>query len=297
MWYHLEDSPNPVPCAAIGIDARVIAYGDGFFTTMAVVDGQINWLAYHLDRIMQSLQALQLAPKVGAPCADLCQSRAIIKTHLKSYAKQLGQGIIKLIICRQNQPIAGYGFINQAAHSWVKLMPTPQPLASAANQIQQQPAATAVCLTQQIACLPPPLSGLKLLNAQDKVLASRELWQRQTSEATLIEGLVQDISGNWVEGTFCNFFYQLNGNKTWYTPPITQSGVKGVMRQVILDSFACAQQPCQQRVLATHDMSQMSGLFFCNAVRGIIPITTLIDPKNQSHTLHIPNICQLKPPN
>ena len=60
MWYSLSDAKYAKPITAIDIDSRVIAYGDGFFTTMAVVAGQINWLSYHLDRIDESAQALQL---------------------------------------------------------------------------------------------------------------------------------------------------------------------------------------------------------------------------------------------
>ena len=62
MWYSLSDAQyaKQTPITAIDIDSRVIAYGDGFFTTMAVVAGQINWLSYHLDRIDESVHALQL---------------------------------------------------------------------------------------------------------------------------------------------------------------------------------------------------------------------------------------------
>lgn len=42
MWYSLSDAQYAKPITCIDIDSRVIAYGDGFFTTMAVVAGQIN---------------------------------------------------------------------------------------------------------------------------------------------------------------------------------------------------------------------------------------------------------------
>ena len=195
--------------------------------------------------------------------------------------------MLKLIVCRKNQPIKGYGFCNSEFDAFIKLMPTDKPLAQQANQVIIQPAATAICLTQQIACLPKPLVGLKLLNAQDKVMASHELWQHQTQNAQMIDGLVQDVMGHWVEGTFCNVFYQLNQENVWYTPPINRSGVKGVMRQVLLAKFAKYNRAHEERYLASEELANITSLFFCNAVRGILPIEALMLPNRQSTALDL----------
>lgn len=267
-WYDLlsQQSIDGIALDHIAIDERVVAYGDGFFTTMAVVAGQINWLDYHLQRIEVSCRALQLT----------LPALPVIERALISFAKRLQHGVLKLILCRKNQPVRGYGFVNGACHAWLKVMPSEQPLANVAHHIIIQPAAQAVCLSQQIACLPKPLAGLKLLNAQDKALASRELLEWQAGSPTIAEGLVQDVSGQWVEGTVCNVFYQLAGDNVWHTPPVTQSGVAGVMRQVILDR----EPSISERPLTDSDLPKLTGLFFCNAVRGIIPITALRLPDN-----------------
>ena len=294
MWYSLSDAQyaKQTPITAIDIDSRVIAYGDGFFTTMAVVAGQINWLSFHLDRIDESAQALQLnltnadleAANLESPNHTI---RAYFNSQLANFAKTLNHGMLKLIVCRKNQPIKGYGFCNSEFDAFIKLMPTDKPLAQQANQVIIQPAATAICLTQQIACLPKPLVGLKLLNAQDKVMASHELWQNQTQNAQMIDGLVQDVMGHWVEGTFCNVFYQLNHENVWYTPPINRSGVKGVMRQVLLAKFAESDRAHEERYLASEELSNITSLFFCNAVRGILPIQALMLPNGQSTVLDL----------
>lgn len=302
MWYSLSDAQYAKPITCIDIDSRVIAYGDGFFTTMAVVAGQINWLSYHLDRIDESAQALQLnltnadldAASLDASNLDACNLespnhtiRAYFNSQLANFAKTLNHGMLKLIVCRKNQPIKGYGFCNCQFDAFIKLMPTDKPLAQQANQVIIQPAATAICLTQQIACLPKPLVGLKLLNAQDKVMASHELWQHQTQHAQMIDGLVQDVMGHWVEGTFCNVFYQLNYENVWYTPPINRSGVKGVMRQVLLAKFVESNRAHEERYLASEELANITSLFFCNAVRGILPIEALMLPNRQSTVLDL----------
>ena len=294
MWYSLSDAKyaKQMPITAIDIDSRVIAYGDGFFTTMAVVAGKINWLSYHLDRIDESAHALQLnltnadldAANLESPNHTI---RAYFNSQLANFAKTLNHGMLKLIVCRKNQPIKGYGFCSFEFDAFIKLMPTDKPLAQQANQVIIQPAATAICLTQQIACLPKPLAGLKLLNAQDKVMTSHELWQHQTQNAQMIDGLVQDVMGHWVEGTFCNVFYQLNHENVWYTPPINRSGVKGVMRQVLLAKFAQSDRAHKERYLASEELANITSLFFCNAVRGILPIEVLMLPNGQSTALDL----------
>ena len=184
--------------------------------------------------------------------------------------------------------------------------------------IPVQPVSTAVCLSSQLACLPPSLAGLKSLNRLDNVLASAELQGIKANvftsngERDISEGLLRDMSGRWVEGTMSNVFYQLSdsrlvespsselinpsntnkgnankntANKThandlmqgqWYTPSMAQSGVAGVMRQVIIDELSTTKYPVVVRSLQDKDLPQLQQLFFCNALRGIMPMSSLM---------------------
>ena len=176
--------------------------------------------------------------------------------------------------------------------------------------MSMQPFSTAVCLSSQLACLPPPLAGLKSLNRLDNVLASGELQSVKAStslsstelgSADIGEGLLRDMSGHWVEGTMSNLFYQLSNtqlinmqlaesknivndkeynadyltNGQWYTPSMAQSGVAGVMRQVLIDALSTSKHPVIIRSLKDEDLPRLSQLFFCNALRGIMPMTSL----------------------
>ena len=300
-------SPNSWTClhpsnateAKLSLDNRGLAYGDGFFTTMGVIDGQILWFDYHQQRLVSHAVALQLQ-------LDSQLLLAMLKTH----AKQLQQGMLKLIATRAEQEVRGYGYTpnigGSACEIWLKSSPmaitTAQSLPLANNQfIPLQPAASAICLSSQIACLPPMLAGLKSLNRLDNVLASGELnaikaktWQ-DNIKPSIAEGLLRDMSGRWVEGTMSNVCYQLveapaakssnsphsqnNSNYLsqgqWYTPSMAQSGVAGVMRQVIIDTLSTSENPVIIRSLQDEDLPHLSQLFFCNALRGIIPMSSL----------------------
>ena len=56
---------------------------------------------------------------------------------------------------------------------------------------------------------------------------------------------------------------------------MTRSGVAGVMRQVLIDSLAETQNPVIMRSLADNDLPKLSQMFFCNAVRGVMPVSSL----------------------
>lgn len=292
--------PSNATQTTVSLDNRGLAYGDGFFTTMGVIDGQILWLDYHQQRLVSHATALQLQ-----------LDSQLLLAMLKIHAKQLQQGMLKLIITRAEQEVRGYGYTpntggGSACEIWLKSSPmaitTARSLPLANNQfLPLQPTASAICLSSQIACLPPTLAGLKSLNRLDNVLASGELQAIKaktlagTIKPSIAEGLLRDMSGQWVEGTMSNVFYQLveapvakssnrphsqnNSNYLtqgqWYTPSMAQSGVAGVMRQVIIDTLSTSNNPVIIRSLQDEDLPHLSQLFFCNALRGIMPMSSL----------------------
>ncbi len=312
---HASNATTDAAKLAMSLDNRGLAYGDGFFTTMGVIDGQILWVDYHYQRLVSHATALQLQ----------LDSDALL-TILKMHAKQLQQGMLKLIVTRAAQEVRGYDYTpsksGSACEVWLKSssmsIATVQSLSLPDGQlIPLQPTATAICLSSQIACLPPPLAGLKSLNRLDNVLASGELHAIKAKaledniKPSIGEGLLRDMSGHWVEGTMSNVFYQLsdsrllespsseinatvNANKDnveknksdkdstnyltqgqWYTPSMAQSGVAGVMRQVIINGLSTSNNPVIIRSLQDEDLPHLSQLFFCNALRGIMPMTSL----------------------
>ena len=314
-WVCLSALDKQTTASTASLDNRGLAYADGFFTTMGVINGQILWAEYHHQRLISHATALQLD-------LDHCCLLSALQVH----AQQLQQGMLKLIITRAAQDIRGYGYTpsecGSTCETWLKSLAmkvstTEQlPLADGIF-VPMQPMSTAVCLSSQIACLPPSLAGLKSLNRLDNVLASAELQAikarslNSNGSQDISEGLLRDMTGCWVEGTMSNMFYQLSdcrlvespssemintanddkdsadknkavkGNANyltqgqWYTSSMAQSGVAGVMRQVLIDELSTTENPVIIRSLQDEDLPHVSQLFFCNALRGIMPMTSL----------------------
>ena len=280
----------------IAPNLRALAYGDGFFTTMGVHNAHLLWPSYHQARLHSHCQALQLTitPEVEQK----------LWQQLRQFAATIDHGMIKLIISRPTQNLRGYAYSTLACDNealiWIGVMKT-TPLAQqtarflpikqgsdsqcAEQVVLQQSPISAKCLQSQLASLPEPLAGLKSLNRLDGVMIAGELQRHKQQNPELVEGLVADMSGNWVEGVMSNVFYQLkpkpdatNSQQTslnWYTPPIIHSGVRGIMRQFIMDRLASQDVPVQERLLRDEDLSQIESMFFCNAVRGVIPVQQL----------------------
>ena len=314
-WYQLSDTgmmalpasenaPSSTPVSDYVVTApqqiapsiRALAYGDGFFTTMGVHNAHLLWPSYHQARLHSHCQALQLTinPEVGQR----------LWQQLQQFATTIDHGMIKLIISRPAQNLRGYAYSTLASDNealiWIGVMKT-APLAQQTAQflpinqgsdsqcseqiVLQQSPIIAKCLQSQLASLPQPLAGLKSLNRLDGVMIAGELQRHKQQNPELAEGLVADMGGNWVEGVMSNVFYQLkpkpdatNSQQTslnWYTPPIIHSGVRGIMRQVIMDRLASQGVSVQERLLRDADLSQIESMFFCNAVRGVIPVQQL----------------------
>ncbi|MBA2056509.1 aminotransferase class IV [Psychrobacter cryohalolentis] len=310
-WVCLTALDKQTTASNATLDNRGLAYADGFFTTMGVINGQILWAEYHHQRLISHATALQLD-------LDHCSLLSALQVH----AQQLQQGMLKLVITRAAQDIRGYGYTpsecGSKCETWLKSLAmkvsTTEQLPLADDIfVPMQPMSTAVCLSSQIACLPPSLAGLKSLNRLDNVLASAELQDikarslNSNGSQDISEGLLRDMTGCWVEGTMSNMFYQLSdcrlvespssemintanddknkaakGNANyltqgqWYTSSMAQSGVAGVMRQVIIDELSTTKYPVVVRSLQDKDLLHLSQLFFCNALRGIMPMTSLM---------------------
>ena len=311
QWYQLStkaDAEQTLSVSTLSPSHRAFAYGDGFFTTMGARSRQIQWQSYHQRRIVHHAAALHIY-------LDPAQQAALWQ-QVEHYAQQIGDGIIKVMVTRQAQSMRGYGFATDAlgnqADIWLGVLQRqPSNTATTADlsyfpaipsfsDITSTSPITALTLSAQISCIPPSLVGLKTLNRLDNVMAAAELAQRKTQltathlaatqpSFAITEGLVKDVLGQWVEGTMSNVFYQLkNGsydqNEQWYTPPIDRSGVDGVMRQVIIDKLKAAATPVKERRLNDADLAQLSAMFFCNAVRGVMPVGELI---LADHTLRL----------
>lgn len=87
------------------------------------------------------------------------------------------------------------------------------------------------------------------------------------------DSLFFTADGRIVEGGCSNVFLLLDGR--WWTPPLTDGALPGVMRSLLLEDPAWQ---AGERTLRLSDVHRARSLIVCNAVHGAVPGRLVIDP-------------------
>ncbi len=239
---------NGILCEGIDPEDRGFLYGDGFFTTIRVTHGKPELWERHAKRLEHS--ASQLDFQVDFPA---------LYAEIKTRAAMLDSGVLKVIVSRGIGP-RGYLAPAHQADYYLQLFP------QALNGVM--PAISSGLLRGQLGLLPAKLAGLKTLNRLEQVMLRQELASTGWHEA-----LVCDLSGQIVEGVYSNCFFCVDG--TWWTPPLTSSGIAGVMRAEMMSRMQQLGIPLKIQSLHSAEIQRIEALFFCNALTGIVPVSQL----------------------
>ncbi len=230
---------------------RGFAYGDGLFSTMAVVNAQVRLLDLHWQRLLRG-----------------CQRLAINTEHFEHWQRDFllflqayPHSIVKIIVTRGE---GGRGYLadpRAATNCYFYAYP-------ALNNVlaHQQGIATGF-LTGRLG-LSPLLAGMKHLNRLEQVLLRRELAQTIYPEA-----LVCDVNGKVIEGVFSNVWLVTNGQLL--TPKVHEAGVEGVMRSHLLALAGRHGLTASEAILMPDDFIAADEVFFCNTLNGIWPVRQL----------------------
>lgn len=239
---------NGVEGAGISADDRGLQYGDGLFETMGVSDGKVKRFAMHMARLAEGCHRLGMP----MPATDL------IEADCEKVLEGLGAAVVKLIVTRGPGP---RGYPPPAEPTVTRIVN------STAQQVSEaeasRPLLVRVCETRL--GRNPRLAGIKHLNRLEQVLAGAEL-----REPAVDEGLMRSTDDRLVSGTASNLFMVRKGRLL--TPQISDCGVSGVMREVVLRTAARLGIEVEVGQFTLADIERADEFFLTNAVRGIRPV-------------------------
>jgi 4-amino-4-deoxychorismate lyase len=112
----------------------------------------------------------------------------------------------------------------------------------------------------------PLLAGIKHLNRLEQVMARAE-WDTPA----IAEGLMLDRQGHVISGTQSNLF-MIKG-KQLLTPRLSEAGIAGVVRGLVLESAPRFSLQPQLAELTVEDLKQADALFMTNAIMGLCPVS------------------------
>lgn len=226
----------------IALTERALHYGDGCFSTVAVIDDVILLPQRHRDRLKFGAERLLLQFDVDLIEQSLAQLRA-------EYG--MLNGSLKMLISR-GEGQRGYSFPDHGADFYLFYYPNTR------RELHAEYIDSGV-LHAQMGLKTPQLVGVKSLNCLEQVLFKHEAEGKGWAEA-----LVTDLNQHIVEGVSSNCFFYMNNE--WVTPRLEHNGVYGVMRDEILQRMQKIQLNCQLRHVHVDEIKNIQSLFFCNAL-------------------------------
>lgn len=236
----------------ISISDRGLLYGDGLFETLAVYEEQPLLWHEHYERLAQSADQLQIP----------IPAKQLLSDELTSVCAGLKKAVAKIILTRG---VGGRGYSLPDSVSASRIIST-HAWPSYPKAMIEEGVNIRVCdfrLAKQ-----PGLSGLKHLNRLEQIMARSE-W----SDPGIFEGLLLDQEQHVIEGTMSNVFL-INDNQL-LTPDLSDSGVNGIIRQLILATAPEMGYRVSVTSLSLNDVLQSKEIFLCNSLMGVCPVRQL----------------------
>ncbi len=244
----------------IEISDRGFQYGDGLFETIEVRDGQAVFFERHLERLKSGCQRLYI------PFPDI----QLLSLEAKQLCLQWpsSRAVLKIIVTRGT---GGRGYRQPDAIQPTRVLSL-HPYPDYPETYAEQGIVARFCKMRL--GLNPALAGIKHLNRLEQVMARAE-WSNQTVQ----EGLMLDVNDYVIEGTMTNLFYIKNSNL--YTATLTQTGIAGIMRGIIMMLSADHGFSVIEHTFSKNELLSADEVFVCNSIIGIWPIKQ-IDATNFS---------------
>ena len=235
------------------IDAmdRGFLYGDGIFETVRIRRFSPVFWSYHVQRLQQACQRLKLR----------CPEVSLLEEEIQQLTQE-AEGVIRITLSRGVGP-RGYRAVTENSTTRVLAW---FPVPHFPSERYTQGVNLRWCHSRL--GRNPLLAGMKHLNRLEQVLARAE-W----NDDSIHEGLLQDTSGEVIEGTMSNLFLVKHG--VLITPLLEHCGVAGVMRAVILEQAEKLGLACEVRAVSVDEVEQADECFMSNSSIGIWPVHTL----------------------
>jgi 4-amino-4-deoxychorismate lyase len=236
---------NGQPADSIDSNDRGLQYGDGLFETISCSKGRPRWLAFHLERLQHGLARLRI------PFGEADR----LRSEIVELASTEERCLIKVIVTRGVATRRGYAPSGEetptrivSRHPWPALSGTAP---------EFRVGLCAVCLSAS-----RTLAGLKHLNRLEQVMAQMECVDRKLAEVLMLTATRQVISGS-----MSNVFFATE--RGLITPDLSECGVEGVMRRVVLQSAAASGLAVQIRPIALEELAGVREAFVTNVRLGV----------------------------
>lgn len=235
--------------AIITADNRSFRFGDGFFETMKLVDGEIALNKYHFERLFASLEAFQFEIPEHFTAAYLLEQ---IKKLAAKNGHQLAR--IRLTIFRGDGGLYDYenNIPNYIIQTW--------PLNPSVLQLNKKGLVTGIYTKARKAC--DDFSHIKTNNFLPYIMGA--LWAKENK---LNDAIILNNFNRIADATIANIFLVNDGKIK--TPALSEGCVSGVMRRFLIECIKKENIPLEETAIPVDALTEANELFITNAVQGI----------------------------
>ncbi len=207
-------------------------YGDGLFETIKVVDGNILYKEYHFERLYAGLKILKFDMPPAFTIKNL--EAEIIELCMKNNCEKIAR--VRLSVSRGNGGV--YDCDNKFSYlveCW--------PLERKANLNED---GLIIDVFPDARKSIDAFSNLKSANYLPYIMAA--VWAKENK---LDDALVLNHHNRICDATIANIFWIKNDNI--FTPPLSEGGIAGVMRRIILERFQGKESLLTEDILLNSD--------------------------------------------
>jgi branched-chain amino acid aminotransferase len=250
MWVFWDEKFVNRNKAFIDIDNRSFRYGDGFFETIKVINGSIPLWAYHAQRLQQT------ANQLGFDLPTYMDEAYFKKHILDLIAKNAHTACVRVRLTFYR----GNGGLFDAVSPRPNILIQSWPLAEANNELNEN---GLECLVYEGGFkAADKLANLKTNNYLLYALAALEAKNNRKNDAWVLNHL-----NEFADSTIANIWVCKAG--VWHTPPLEAGGVRGTMRQYLLETLPGHGFRVQETVMDISFLRDADAVFHSNAIYGI----------------------------
>ncbi len=234
---------------------RAMIYGDGLFESIRILNGEIVFLADHIQRLMDGMRALKI---------EIPESYSYFFFHKQildlAQKQQVGSNArVRISVFRSGGGL--YAPLENAPEYFVQILPM-----DACFVLNDAPFTIGVFFDVRKDY--STFSFCKTMNALPYVIASV-----YSLEAGYDDCLLLNSHGVIADATSSNIFWIKN--QKVFTPPVSDGGVAGIMRKNLLELLKRNSFVTEEQSVDLNELQQADEIFLTNTAWGIKKVTHL----------------------
>jgi branched-chain amino acid aminotransferase len=242
----------PVGQGILTADNRGFRYGEGLFETMLAIEGRVRLWPYHFERLLSGMRMLRFEPT--AQFTTAIEQQILELCVVNGAGAEAAYSRVRLTVFR------GDGSLTDAIDTFPHYIIQSSPWSAGPDGWNTEGLVIDIFAGGCKAC-----DAYATLKSNNYLLYS--LAAMYGRERGLDDCLVLNSHRRLADSTIANLFYIKDHR--FYTPPLSEGCVAGVMRRFLLEALPRAGYSVREQPVSPEELAGADEVFLTNALRGI----------------------------